>query len=115
MIALALFFIVIVGLLAVIVWLLQKYFEMYSSLHTSQSNEDLKAKKFRELQKNKVAFLKINREIDIVIDERLAEMEEKFPTQQPHEVLSEMLIGNFKKVLHSTLNLLRTEQYEAKP
>lgn len=115
MIALALLFIVIIGLLSVIVWLLQKYFEMYSSLHTPQSNEDLKAKKFRELQKNKVTFLKINREIDIVIDERLAKMEQKFPTLQPQEELSEMLIGNFKKVLHSTLNLLRTEQYEAKP
>src|SRR5690606_11522335 len=115
MIALALFFIVIIGLLSVIVWLLQKYFEMYSSLYTSQSNEIAELQNHLKLKKSEMEILEAEAEINTVINERLAEMEEKFPTEQPQEDQLEMLIINFKKVLHSTLNLLKTEQYEAKP
>lgn len=115
MIALALFFIVIIGLLSVIVWLLQKYFEMYSSLYTSQSNEIAELQNHLKLKKSEMEILEAEAEINTVINERLAEMEEKFPTEQPQEEQLEMLIINFKKVLHSTLNLLKTEQYEAKP
>lgn len=113
MIALALLFIVIVGLLSVIVWLLQKYFEMYSSLHTTQSNQMAELQNHLNLQKNEMEILQTEEEINTLIDKRLTEMEEKFPTEQPQEELWEMLTGNFKKVLHSTLNLLKTERYEA--
>lgn len=51
MIALAIFFVFIIGLLLVNVWLLKKYFEMYSNIYIPESNEDLKAKKFKELRK----------------------------------------------------------------
>lgn len=50
MIALAIFFVFIIGLLLVNVWLLKKYFEIYSNIYPKR-NEDLKAKKFRELRK----------------------------------------------------------------
>ena len=112
MIALALLFIVIVGLLSVIVWLLQKYFEMYSSLHTTQSNQMAELQNHLNLQKNEMEILQTEEEINTLINKRLTEMDHKFPTLQPQEELSEMLIGNFKKVLHSTLNLLKTERYE---
>lgn len=115
MIALALLFIVIIGLLAVIVWLLQNYFEMYSSLHTPQSNEVAELQNHLKLKKSEMEILEAEAEINTIIIERLAEMDHKFPTLQPQEDASELLIGNFKKVLHSTLNILRTEQYEAKP
>lgn len=113
MIALALLFIVIISLLWLVVRLLKKFFETYSNIYISESNENNKEQKFRELQKNKVSFLKINREIDIVIEERLAEMEQKFPTLQPQDDISELLTGNFKRVLHSSLNLLKTKHNEA--
>ena len=112
MIALALLFIVIVGLLSVIVWLLQKYFEMYSSLHTSESNQTAELQSHLNLQKNEMEILQTEEEINMLINKRLTEMEEKFPTEQPQEELPEMLTGNFKKVLHSTLNLMKTERYE---
>ena len=112
MIALALLFIVIIGLLSVIVWLLQKYFEMYSSLHTSESNQTAELQSHLYLQKNEMEILQTEEEINTLIKKRLTEMEEKFPTEQPQEELSEILIGNFKKVLHSTLKLLKTERYE---
>ena len=112
MLALALLFIVIVGLLSVIVWLLQKYFEMYSSLHTTQSNQMAELQNHLNLQKNEMEILQTEEEINTLINKRLTEMEKKFPTEQPQEELSEMLIGNFKKVLHSTLNLLKTGHYD---
>lgn len=115
MIALALLFIVIIGLLAVIVWLLQKYFEMYSSLHTSESNQTAELQSHLNLQKNEMEILQTEEEINTLINKRLTEIEEKFPTEQPQEEQLEMLIINVKKVLHSTLNLLKREQYEVKP
>lgn len=113
MIALALLFVVIIRLLWLIIRLLQKYFDTYSNVYISQSNQNLKEQKCLEVQQNKVSFLKINQEINVVIDERLTEMEQKFSTEQLQEELTEILTENFKKALHSTLNLLKTEQYEA--
>lgn len=113
MIALALLFIVIIGLLSVIVWLLQRYFEMYSNLHITENTQLNKLQNQLKLQENTSKILETEEEINTLINKRLTEMEEKFPTEQPQEELSEMLTGNFKKVLHSTLNLLKTERYEA--
>ncbi len=112
MIALALLFIVIVGLLSVIVWLLQKYFEMYSNLHITENTQLNNLQNQLKLQENTSKILETKEEINTLINKWLTEMEEKFPTEQPQEELSEMLIGNFKKVLHSTLNLMKTERYE---
>lgn len=112
MIALALLFIVIIGLLSVIVWLLQRYFEMYSNLHITENTQLNKLQNQLKLQENTSKILETKEEINTLINKWLTEMEEKFPTEQPQEELSEMLIGNFKKVLHSTLNLMKTERYE---
>lgn len=116
MIALALLFFVIIGLLAVIVWLLQKYFKMYSNLHTSESNQKTAAlQSHLNLQKTEMEILQTEEEINTIINKRLSEMEQKFPTEQPQEEQLEMLIINVKKVLHSTLNLLKRKQYDVKP
>lgn len=105
MIALALLFIVIIGLLSVIVWLLQKYFEMYIAL--SNGNSDELQRQF-ELQEKNTSCIEINTEIYRQINERLTEMEAKFPTEETQEELVERLIRNFKKVIDSTLKLLKT-------
>ncbi len=115
MLALALLFIVIIGLLSVIVWLLQKYFEMYSSLYLSKNTHLNKFQNHLKLQENTSQIFEMEQQINTLINKRLTEMEDKFPTEQKQEEVSEILTGNFKKVLHSTLNLLKTEQYEAKP
>lgn len=88
---------------------------MYSTLHTTQSNQTAKLQSRLNLQKNEMEILEAEAVINTVINERLAEMEQKFPTVQPQEDVSELLTGNFKRVLHSSLNLLKTGQYEAKP
>jgi len=113
MLALALLFIVIIGLLSVIVWLLQKYFEVYSNLHITENTHLNEFQHHLKLKENTRKAFEMEQQINTLINKRLTEMEEKFPTEQPQEELSEMLTGNFKKVLHSTLNLLKTERYEA--
>jgi predicted PurR-regulated permease PerM len=102
MIALALLFIVIIGLLSVIVWLLQKYFEMYSSLHTSESNQTAELQSHLYLQKSKMEILQTEEEINTLINKWLTEMEEKFPTEQPQDELckkTNILGKNFSVII----------------
>lgn len=102
MIALALLFMLIIGLLSVIVWLLQKYFEMYSSLHITENTQLKKLQNQLKLQENTSKIFETEKEINTIINKRLTEMEEKFPTEQPQEELSEILTVNFKRcfILH---------------
>lgn len=114
MIALALLFIMIIGLLAVIVWLLQKYFEMYSSLHSPlHCGADELQSLFRMQQKE--AWGSEN-EINAVINERLMEMEQKFPTihhEGDHpEYKAEVLTETLKHVFTLYMNLLKVKQQD---
>lgn len=114
MIALALLFIMIIGLLAVIVWLLQKYFEMYSSLHSPlHCGADELQSLFRMQQKE--AWDSEN-EINAVINERLMEMEQKFPTihhEGDHpEYKAEVLTETLKHVFTLYMNLLKVKQQD---
>lgn len=114
MLALALLFIVIIGLLAVIVWLLQKYFEMYSSLHSPQHcRADELQSLFRMQQKETLGS---ETEINAIINNRLMEMEQKFPTI-PHEGdhpedKAEVLTETLKHVFTSYMNLLKVKQQD---
>lgn len=114
MIALALLFIMIIGLLAVIVWLLQKYFEMYSSLHSPlHCGADELQSLFRMQQKE--AWDSEN-EINAVINERLMEIEQKFPTihhEGDHpEYKAEVLTETLKHVFTLYMNLLKVKQQD---
>ncbi|RKD18653.1 hypothetical protein BCY91_15060 [Pelobium manganitolerans] len=110
MIALALLFMVIIGLLLVIVWLLQKYFDTYSSLHTSENSQMAELQRRFSIRQMQAEALSCEDEINVIINERLIEMEQKFPTvyheenypQEEAEVLAETL----KNVLTSYMNLL---------
>ena len=114
MLALALLFIVIIGLLAVIVWLLQKYFDIYSSLHSPQHcRADELQSLFRMQQKETLGS---ETEINAVINQRLMEMEQKFPTI-PHEGdhpedKAEVLTETLKHVFTSYMNLLKVKQQD---
>ncbi len=113
MIALALLFIVIIGLLSVIVWLLQKYFEMYSNLHTSEDSQMTEVLSRFSIRQKQAETLGSEEQINAVINERLMEMERKFPSHPTQEELSEqfpeVLTNNFKQTLRATLNLLKTK------
>jgi hypothetical protein len=113
MIALALLYIVIIALLIVIVWLFQSYFETYSSLNKNYLVTDLENNS-RE-QNVKKSCKEISVEINNVIIERLNEMEKRLPdlkTQEnlPHNELY-LLTINLKRLLHSSLNLLKVDLY----
>ena len=115
MIALALLFIVIIGLLSVIVWLLQKYFEMYSSLHSPQHcGADELQSRFSIQQKETLGS---DIEINAIINNRLMEMEQKFPTiphEEEHlEEEAEVLTETLKHVLTSYMNLLKVKPQDS--
>lgn len=106
MIALALLFIVIMALLLVMVRLLQKYFENY--------NESITACEQRSETKKRIGIRKANRfsdaltdEINTVLNDRLTEMERKFPVPSVRDETPERITTVFKQVLLSSLNLLK--------
>lgn len=113
MIALALFFIAIIGLLWLVVQLLQNFFITYSNLDESYFVADWK----NELQKQKAVISRqeSNKEINTVISKRLTEMEQKFPALRIQNEDPEMLTSAFKQVLHSSLNLMKETECNNKP
>lgn len=113
MIALALLFIVIIGLLWVVVRLLQNFFREYSSLDKNTFATDFENK--LQKQKTVLSCQERNKEINIVISKRLTKMEQEFPDLKTQNEVPEMLTSAFKKALHSSLNLLKETEYEHKP
>ena len=116
MLALALLFIVIIGLLSVIVWLLQKYFDIYSSLHSPQhSGADELQSRFNIQQKETLGS---ENEINAIINNRLMEMERIFPTipheEEHQEEETEVLTETLKQVLTSYMNLLKVKPQDSK-
>lgn len=115
MIALALLFIVIIGLLWLVVRLLQNFFRTYSSLDKNTFAVDFENK--LQKQKTVISCQESNREINAIISKRLTEMEQKFPTshdveEHPQEeavVLTETL----KNVLTSYMNLLKVKPQDS--
>jgi|SRR5690606_9991634 len=112
MIALALLFIVIIGLLWLIVRLLQHFFETYSSLDENVYATDFKNK--LKKQKAVLSCQERNKEINTVISKRLTEMEQEFPDLKTQNEAPEMLTSAFKQALHSSLNLLKETECEHK-
>ncbi|HMM15967.1 MAG TPA: hypothetical protein PKC47_00300 [Petrimonas sp.] len=115
MIALALLFIVIIGLLWVVVQVLQHFFETYSSLDENVYATDFENK--LQQQKTITSCQENNKEINAILAKRLTEMEQKFPTshdveEHPQEeavVLTETL----KNVLTSYMNLLKVKPQDS--
>ncbi len=111
MLALALLFAVIIGLLWLIVRLLQRYFDAYAYLDRADDDDRLQ----QHLQEGKeiVTYQKRETDINSVIDERLSEMEKRFPSQQSANEPPEMFMTAFKQLIHATLNLLKEEKRDS--
>lgn len=112
MIALALLFIVIIGLLWLVVRLLQNFFRTYSSLDKNTFAVDFENK--LQKQKTVISCQESNREINAIISKRLTEMEQKFSALQTQNEDPEMLTSAFKQTLHSLLNLLKEKECDHK-
>lgn len=112
MIALALLFIVIIGLLWLVVRLLQNFFMTYSSLDKNTFTVDFENK--LQKQRTVISCQENNKEINTVINKRLTEMEQKFPISQTQNEDLEILTSAFKEILHSSLNLLKEAECDNK-
>lgn len=111
MIALAILFIIIIGLLWWVVQLLQNFFETYGSLGNSCfvcDRENAKQK-----QNTTIPYEEINKEINAIISKRLAELEQEFPASQMRKEEPEMLTTAFKQMLYSSLKLLKEVEFDS--
>ncbi|MEZ4968100.1 MAG: hypothetical protein R2814_00255 [Flavobacteriaceae bacterium] len=111
MIALALLFVLIIGLLSVIVRLLQRYFEAYVDL--DNADNDSRLPHYLELQNEILSRCRKKEEINTVINERLMEMERKLhkiPSEENHpKEGAEILTQSLKQLLASTMTLLKVK------
>lgn len=111
MIALALLFVFIIGLLGLVIWLLQKYFDAYSSLQNTEKIQNEIVQQHSAVAKKNTETFNAQQEINTVIHQRLIEMERQFPHNETPKKLSdrepELLALNLKAAIRSTLNLLK--------
>ena len=112
MIALALLFILIIGLLWIIVYLLERYFDAYGNVYTSQKNRQAELQRRLDMRKNKMENSEAEKQINAIIVRRLLEIEQKFPCSEMSEEPTypvNVFTKSVKQLLHSTLNLLKSE------
>ncbi|MFB2118617.1 hypothetical protein [Parapedobacter sp. 2B3] len=111
MLALALLFAVIIGLLWLIARLLQRYFDAYAYLNRADDDDRLQ----QHLQEEKEidTYRKRKTDINSVIDERLSEMEKRFPSQQSANEPTEMFMTAFKNMINNALSILKEEKRDS--
>ena len=107
MLALALLFVVIIGLLWIIVRLLQRYFALYIDLEHKNKDHSDKLRHQIENQAEGNARKQKVKEVNAVINERLAEFDKKFPSLDARIDGPEALIIAFKKLIRSSLTMLK--------
>lgn len=107
MLALALLFVVIMGLLWLIVRLLQRYFALYTDLvHQDKDHPDELLHQLQKQTESNPRRLKA-KEVDAVINERLTEFDKKFTPLDARMDGPEALITAFKKLIRSSLTMLK--------
>ena len=95
MIAIAIFYIIIIGFLFLMIQLIQKYFETYTNLHNGELNNTIEIKNQMHCKiQNTIDFQK---EINHVIQNRLTELERKFPSISNENEISSKFIEQTKK------------------
>lgn len=119
MIALASLYIIVLGLLFWATRLLQKYFDTYSDLHQRENDNIEKLKKrIKEQEATNQASRIILKEINSVINSRLKQMEEQFPSPeteketQPQKL--DVLTKTLKCILSMYMKLLKVEVRDSK-
>jgi hypothetical protein len=113
MIALALLFAMIIGLLLILVYLLMKFLNLYGKLHRPDSMQQSVFQNRLDFGKSTSEITEAEKQINAIIARRLQEMERQFPDAEIQEGLNEqtpeVLIIRFKRMVYSALNLLKTE------
>ncbi|MCE4563966.1 hypothetical protein INQ51_06555 [Maribellus sp. CM-23] len=113
MTALALLFALVFGLLCLLVWQVQKYFNLQRNLKTFGEDLQTKVSKLADNEENVKENLEAEKQLHAIINKRLLELEQQFPDSATGHDLAglktEMFTKDFKKMFHSTLNLLKVE------
>lgn len=107
MLALAFLFFSIFALLGLVVKLLDKYFDTYSSLQSLEEKQTLEFQHHQDQQKDKFLDTKIKEEINAIANERLAKIDEHFPKTQYQNQEMKNFTHACKNLLQSSLNLLK--------
>ena len=105
MIALAIFYIIIIGFLFLMIYLIQKYFEAYANLDNCELNKAIEIRKQMQIKiQNTIDFQK---EINHVIQNRLTELERKFPSISNENEIPSKFIEHTKKAITTSLHLIK--------
>ena len=105
MIALAIFYIIIIGFLFLMIQLIQKYFETYTNLHNGELNNTIEIKNQMHCKiQNTIDF---QTEINHVIQNRLTELERKFPSISNENEISSKFIEQTKKAISTSLQSIK--------
>lgn len=105
MIAIAIFYIIIIGFLFLMIQLIQKYFETYTNLHNGELNNTIEIKNQMHCKiQNTIDFQK---EINHVIQNRLTELERKFPSISNENEIPSKFIEQTKKAISTSLQSIK--------
>ena len=105
MIALAIFYIIIIGFLFLLIYLIQKYFENYINIYNDEVNSAIEIRKQMQIKtQNTIDFQK---EINSVIQNRLSEFERKFPLVSNENEFPSKFIEQTKKAISNSLQSIK--------
>lgn len=105
MIALAIFYIIIIGFLFLMIYLIQKYFEAYANLDNCELNKAIEIRKQMQIKTQNT--IDLQREINHVIQNRLTELERKFPSVANENEIPSKFIEQTKKAISTSLHLIK--------
>lgn len=109
MIAIAIFYLIIIGFLFLMIHLIQKYFEAYANLDNSELNKAIEIR--NQMQCKAQNNIDIQKEINHVIQNRLTEFERKFPLVANENEIPLKFIEQTKKAIAASLHLIKMKQY----
>lgn len=109
MIAIAIFYLIIIGFLFLMIHLIQKYFEAYANLDNSELNKAIEIR--NQMQCKAQNNIDIQKEINHVIQNRLTEFERKFPLVSNENEITSRFLEQTKKAITVSLHLIKMKQY----
>lgn len=111
--ALALFFSVLIGLLYVIVYLFRNYFIAYSNLYSHPNEKLIELQNQFDLHKRNLEVVVFEDEINCIINNRIKELDLLFPneaSEKTKEIEATLFLQNTKKAIYTSLYLLKRKQ-----
>ena len=105
MIALAIFYVIIIALLFLMMYWIQKCFEIYTNIYNGKLINAIEIRKKMQIKtKNTIDF---QSEINSVIQNRLTELERKFPSVANENEIPSKFIEHTKKAISTSLQLIK--------